>query len=97
MNLSITSTIKLAAGGQMPRFGLGVYQARGQECGDSVKEALKAGYRHGGLALVINLYRLIEVNNAVDTAQAYRNEDCELSSSTFSYCSLPPRTLIDWL
>ncbi|ORX38590.1 putative aldo-keto reductase [Kockovaella imperatae] len=44
--LTIKSTFKLLSGNTIPRFGLGVYQSRGEECFEAVKEALKADYRH---------------------------------------------------
>jgi len=62
MSLTLDSTIKLASGNLIPRLGYGVYQARGSECEDGVREAIKVGYRH------------------VDSAQAYRNEDCAFES-----------------
>ena len=46
-SLTLNSTAKLASGSAIPRFGLGVYQSRGQECYEAVREALRAGYRHG--------------------------------------------------
>lgn len=48
MTLSLNSTLKLASGSSIPRFGLGVYQSRGEECCGAVVAAIKAGYRHGG-------------------------------------------------
>ncbi len=38
--------VKLNSGDQMPLLGLGTWQLRGQECIDSVKEALDIGYNH---------------------------------------------------
>jgi len=46
MTLTLDSTIKLASGNLIPRLGYGVYQARGSECEDGVKEAIRVGYRH---------------------------------------------------
>lgn len=43
--LSIASTITLNSGHKMPLLGLGVYQARGDECRDAVSTALRLGYR----------------------------------------------------
>jgi diketogulonate reductase-like aldo/keto reductase len=43
----LPSTIHLNTGTQIPRLGLGVYQAeRGAETHDAVREALRVGYRH---------------------------------------------------
>lgn len=47
MSLAIDSTVKLRNGGLLPRLGLGVYQSRGAECENAVKEAIACGYRHG--------------------------------------------------
>ena len=44
--LNINSTIKLNNGVEMPLFGLGTYQNKGDECVDVIKWALKAGYKH---------------------------------------------------
>jgi diketogulonate reductase-like aldo/keto reductase len=45
--LEIRSTITLNDGVEIPRFGLGVYQApRGEETRQAVMDALAAGYRH---------------------------------------------------
>ncbi|PTV98504.1 diketogulonate reductase-like aldo/keto reductase [Halanaerobium saccharolyticum] len=38
--------VKLNSGDQMPLLGLGTWQLRGQECTDSVKEAIDIGYNH---------------------------------------------------
>jgi len=47
MNLTITSTIKMNNGVEIPRFGLGTWQsASGQEARNAVLWALEAGYRH---------------------------------------------------
>lgn len=43
--LSISSTISLNSGHKMPLLGLGVYQARGDECRDAVSTALRLGYK----------------------------------------------------
>lgn len=44
--MNLTSTTKLANGVDMPWFGLGVFKVQeGQEVMDSVKAAIKAGYR----------------------------------------------------
>lgn len=47
MQLALDSTVKLRGGGLLPRLGLGVYQSRGNECENAVKEALVCGYKHG--------------------------------------------------
>ncbi|KAK4684889.1 hypothetical protein P7C73_g5275, partial [Tremellales sp. Uapishka_1] len=44
--LTINTTLKLSSGNAIPALGFGVYQARGVECENAVKEAIKAGYRH---------------------------------------------------
>ena len=44
-------SIRLSNGVNIPVIGLGVYQARGDECSNAVKVALKAGYRHLDSAL----------------------------------------------
>jgi len=47
MQFSITSTIKLNNGVEMPRFGLGVWRTpKGAETQNAVRWALEAGYRH---------------------------------------------------
>ncbi|ORX37522.1 NADP-dependent oxidoreductase domain-containing protein [Kockovaella imperatae] len=46
MKFSLSSTLTLTSGNQIPRFGLGVYKSTGQECSTAVAEALRAGYRH---------------------------------------------------
>jgi methylglyoxal/glyoxal reductase len=47
MQYTITSTIKLNNGVEMPRFGLGVWRTpRGIDTQNSVRWALEAGYRH---------------------------------------------------
>jgi diketogulonate reductase-like aldo/keto reductase len=47
MQFTIQSTIKLNNGVEIPRFGLGVYQAAaGREARTAVEEALSMGYRH---------------------------------------------------
>jgi len=44
---SLTATVKLNDGNEMPRFGLGVYEsAVGSETYNAVTYALEAGYRH---------------------------------------------------
>lgn len=43
--LALSSTIALSSGHAMPRLGLGVYQARGDECREAVSAALKLGYK----------------------------------------------------
>lgn len=43
--LSLSSTIALNSGHKMPLLGLGVYQARGDECREAVSLALKVGYK----------------------------------------------------
>ncbi|NOU82060.1 aldo/keto reductase [Paenibacillus sp. LMG 31459] len=46
MMMNLKSTTKLAKGVEMPWFGLGVFKVQeGQEVVDSVKAAIKAGYR----------------------------------------------------
>lgn len=44
--LTITSTVTLNDGRQMPVFGLGVWKATPKDCKKAVLAALKAGYRH---------------------------------------------------
>jgi len=45
--MDITSTLTLNNGVEIPRFGLGVWQAKpGREVRDAVRWALEAGYRH---------------------------------------------------
>lgn len=44
--LTISSTVTLNNGLEMPLLGLGVYQARGREGEQAVTWALQAGYRH---------------------------------------------------
>lgn len=57
--LSLETTIKLTSGHSIPQLGFGVYQARGSECENAVKEAIKAGYRHSmSLLLFSHLVRL---------------------------------------
>lgn len=47
MKLSLKSTIKLNNGVEIPRLGLGTWQlAQGEECTNSVRWALQAGYQH---------------------------------------------------
>jgi methylglyoxal/glyoxal reductase len=47
MQLTIDSTVKLNNGVEIPRFGLGVYQAAaGSETRTAVEQALSMGYRH---------------------------------------------------
>ncbi|MFW5885956.1 MAG: aldo/keto reductase, partial [Halanaerobium sp.] len=38
--------VKLNSGDQMPLLGLGTWQLRGEQCTNSVKEALDIGYNH---------------------------------------------------
>ena len=45
------NSIKLNNGVSIPLVGLGVYQARGDDCSNAVKHAVKAGYRHFDSAL----------------------------------------------
>ena len=49
MALTIESTIQLPSGSQLPRLGLGVYQARSSECVAAVKCAIETGYKHSAL------------------------------------------------
>ena len=44
--MDINSVITLNDGREIPRFGLGVYQANRQDTGRAVYAALQAGYRH---------------------------------------------------
>ena len=45
--MSVSSTVRLAGGVEIPRIGLGVFQsARGEETRGAVGEALRLGYRH---------------------------------------------------
>jgi len=55
MGLSIGSTARLANGVEMPRLGLGVWQAkRGGETKGAVRAALEVGYRHIDTARIYN-------------------------------------------
>lgn len=45
MSLAIDSTIRLSRG-NLPRLGLGVYKARGDECTGACITAIQAGYKH---------------------------------------------------
>lgn len=45
MSLAKDSTIQLA-NGRLPRLGLGVYQARGDDCYEAVRKAIEVGYKH---------------------------------------------------
>ena len=49
---SINDVTKLNNGVLMPRFGLGVWKAKGQEVVDAVTWAIEAGYRHIDTAAV---------------------------------------------
>lgn len=77
--LTLDSALKLPSGKLMPALGFGVYQARGSDCESAVKEAIKAGYRHGTpLSELYYRHTIAEtlyVLCAVDSAQAYHNED----------------------
>ena len=45
--MTLTATVRLNNGVEIPRIGLGVYQSgRGAETRDAVREALRIGYRH---------------------------------------------------
>jgi diketogulonate reductase-like aldo/keto reductase len=61
--LALDSTLTLADGVHIPRFGLGVFRA-GRETKDAVRCALEAGYRHVDTA---HIYR-----NEVDVGAAIR-------------------------
>jgi len=45
VNLHLDSRIPLNHGGEMPLFGLGVWEASGKRCVGAVKHALRVGYR----------------------------------------------------
>lgn len=49
---SINDVSRLNNGVLMPRFGLGVWKAKGQEVVDAVTWAIEAGYRHIDTAAV---------------------------------------------
>lgn len=49
--LALNSTIALNSGHKMPLLGLGVYQARGDECREAVSLALQAGYKMSAAAV----------------------------------------------
>jgi diketogulonate reductase-like aldo/keto reductase len=72
--LTLESAIKLPSGASMPRLGFGVYQARGTECGEAVKTAIKAGYRHSRSPYFLYSQYIADFET-VDSAQVYRNED----------------------
>ncbi|KAH8833232.1 Aldo/keto reductase [Flagelloscypha sp. PMI_526] len=46
MSLSLTSTIKLRDGNEIPIVGFGTYELDGQDAYNAVTAALEAGYRH---------------------------------------------------
>lgn len=64
----VQSSIKLQNGVSIPTIGLGVYQARGDECSNAVKHALDAGYRHFDSALVYVCLSLRSFVQDADTA-----------------------------
>ncbi|MBN1262602.1 MAG: aldo/keto reductase [Anaerolineae bacterium] len=70
--LTIGSTVTLNNGVEMPRLGLGVYQARGKTCEQAVTWALAAGYRHIDTAKFYGNER--EVGRAVRASDVPREE-----------------------
>ena len=44
--MSVTTTVKLAGGVELPRVGLGTWQLSGRRAYDAIRYALDAGYRH---------------------------------------------------
>ena len=57
MSRTINDTFTLLSGRKMPYLGFGVFQAKGNECYDAVKEAIKVGYRHSEPAVAAGVPR----------------------------------------
>lgn len=74
--LTLSSTIKLSSGYEIPALGLGVYQ--NHSCIPAVEAALKHGYRCVlifYLQATTHAHKLILLHERhIDTAQVYRNE-----------------------
>jgi len=69
---SINDVVRLNNGVLMPRFGLGVWQAEGQDVVDAVKAAVKAGYRHIDTAAAYSNEK--EVGEALKTCGVNRHD-----------------------
>ena len=66
--MSVQSTVRLNNGVEIPRIGLGVYQAaHGEETQHAVRAALDAGYRHIDTAFIYG--------NEADVGRAIRDSD----------------------
>ncbi len=72
MGLSITSTIRLTNGVEMPRLGFGTYKMYGSEAVAAVHEALEAGYRSIDTASVYE--NEVEVGQGIATSGVPREE-----------------------
>lgn len=81
-SLTASATKRLANGVHIPLIGLGVYQARGEECTRAVLAALKAGYRHVDCALAYTNEGL--VGKAIKSSGIPR-------SDVFFTTKLPPK------
>lgn len=72
MPRTIPRTVRLSNGVELPRVGLGVYQARGDDTVHAVLDALKHGYRHIDTAAAYGNER--EVGLAVRSSDVPRSE-----------------------
>jgi 2,5-diketo-D-gluconate reductase A len=82
--MTVTSTVTLAGGVEMPRVGLGTWRLSGRQAYDAIRYALDAGYRHIDTATMYG--NEAEVGRAVHDSGLPRSE-------VFITTNLPPERM----